>query len=164
LRVPLKRRGRPKTVEVSVNDGNATFSINERRVAANAVEIAPGLYSILLEGESFEAHARQVGEVIVVTIDGRDFTFHSEDARVWRGDSSALEAEGKQQVAASMPGKVIRLLVSAGQAVSAGQGLAVIEAMKMQNEVRSPKSGTVERLMISEGQAVNAGQILAIVA
>ena len=61
-----------------------------------------------------------------------------------------------------MPGKIVRVLVAAGQQVSAGQGLLVIEAMKMQNEIRSPKSGTVEKLA-REGQTVNAGEVLAVV-
>ena len=60
-----------------------------------------------------------------------------------------------------MPGKIIRVLVQTGEKVDAGQGLLVVEAMKMQNEIRSPKSGTVERLLVKEGQPVNAGEILA---
>ncbi|MGH9706384.1 MAG: biotin/lipoyl-containing protein, partial [Candidatus Acidiferrales bacterium] len=74
------------------------------------------------------------------------------------------EAEGRQNVLASMPGKVVRVLANAGDAVEAGQGLLVVEAMKMQNEIRSPKSGTIERLLVAEGQTVNAGELLAIVA
>jgi biotin carboxyl carrier protein len=60
-----------------------------------------------------------------------------------------------------MPGKVVRVLVSEGDAVEAGQGLLVVEAMKMQNEIRSPKSGKVEKLLAKEGLAVNAGDVLA---
>jgi biotin carboxyl carrier protein len=60
-----------------------------------------------------------------------------------------------------MPGKVVRLLVQVGDKVEAGQGLLVVEAMKMQNEIRSPKGGTVERLQVKEGQPVNAGEVLA---
>jgi biotin carboxyl carrier protein len=60
-----------------------------------------------------------------------------------------------------MPGKIVRVLVKQGDKLTAGQGLLVIEAMKMQNEVKSPKSGTVERLMVKEGQTVNAGESLA---
>ena len=60
-----------------------------------------------------------------------------------------------------MAGKVVRLLVKAGEQVEAGQGLLVVEAMKMQNEIRSPKSGSVERLLAKEGQPVNAGEVLA---
>jgi biotin carboxyl carrier protein len=59
-----------------------------------------------------------------------------------------------------MPGKVVRLLVNPGDKVEAGQGLVVVEAMKMQNEIRSPKNGTVEKVVATEGQAVNAGDVL----
>ena len=62
-----------------------------------------------------------------------------------------------------MPGRIVRTLVAQGASVEAGQGLLVIEAMKMQNEIRSPKAGTVERLLVREGQAVNAGEILAVI-
>ena len=86
------------------------------------------------------------------------------DPRAWRrGRGGSIELEGRQQVAAPMPGKIVRVLVAPGQQVEAGQGLLVIEAMKMQNEIRSPKSGTVEKL-VREGQTVNAGEILAVVA
>ena len=59
-----------------------------------------------------------------------------------------------------MPGKVIRVLAQVGEKVEAGQGLLVVEAMKMQNEIRSPKTGTVERILAKEGQPVNAGEVL----
>ena len=65
---------------------------------------------------------------------------------------------------APMPGKVVRVLVESGSAVAAGQGLLVVEAMKMQNEIKSPKEGKVERINVREGQAVNAGEVLAIIA
>jgi biotin carboxyl carrier protein len=58
----------------------------------------------------------------------------------------------------------VRLLVTEGDRVEAGQGLLVVEAMKMQNEIRSPKSGTVERVLTKEGQPVNAGDVLCVVA
>jgi biotin carboxyl carrier protein len=60
-----------------------------------------------------------------------------------------------------MAGKVVRVLVKSGEKVEVGQGLLVVEAMKMQNEIRSTKSGTVERLLVQEGQAVNASETLA---
>jgi pyruvate carboxylase subunit B len=60
-----------------------------------------------------------------------------------------------------MPGKIVRLLVAVGDTVETGQGLLVVEAMKMQNEIRSPKNGKVERLLAKEGQNVNAGEVLA---
>ena len=62
-----------------------------------------------------------------------------------------------------MPGKIVRVLVKTGDSVQAGQGLLVVEAMKMQNEIRAPKSGTIDRLAVVEGQTVNAGEVVAIV-
>jgi biotin carboxyl carrier protein len=94
----------------------------------------------------------------------REFSARVRDPRQWRRNrGTAAEAEGRQQVVAPMPGKIVRVLVKAGDKVVLKQGLLVVEAMKMQNEIRSPKSGTVERLLVNEGQTVNAGEILAIV-
>ena len=91
-----------------------------------------------------------------------EFATEVVDPRTWRcRRHGVLEAEGRQQVLAPMPGKVVRLLVKVGDKVEAGQGLLVVEAMKMQNEIRSPKSGVVERLQAKEGQPVNAGEVLA---
>jgi biotin carboxyl carrier protein len=87
------------------------------------------------------------------------------DPRAWTGRRHGnAEAEGRQQIVAPMPGKVVRLLVQAGDHVEVGQGLLVVEAMKMQNEIRSPKSGIVERILAKEGQPVNAGEVLCVVA
>ena len=65
---------------------------------------------------------------------------------------------------APMPGKIVGVLVAAGEIVQAGQGLLVVEAMKMQNEIFAPKSGTLEKLLVREGQTVNAGELLAVIA
>jgi Acetyl/propionyl-CoA carboxylase, alpha subunit len=64
-------------------------------------------------------------------------------------------------VRAPMPGKVVRLLVAEGAEVNANQGLLVMEAMKMQNEIKSPKKGVVRKLSVAEGVAVNSGDLLA---
>jgi biotin carboxyl carrier protein len=62
-----------------------------------------------------------------------------------------------------MPGKVVRLLVHDGDEVEQGAGVAVVEAMKMQNEIKSPKKGSVQKILVTEGAAVNAGDVLAII-
>jgi biotin carboxyl carrier protein len=165
LKIQVTIRGRVRTVEASTLNGKIKFAIDGSETEADAVATAPMLYSILLEGRSFEAHIKESSDdCLTVMIDGREFPVKIGDPRRWRRrHGAALEVEGRQQVIASMPGKVVRVLVATGQAVEAGQGLVVIEAMKMQNEVRSPKSGKVERLLAVEGQAVNGGEILAIV-
>ncbi|MBC7929115.1 MAG: biotin/lipoyl-binding protein, partial [Rubrivivax sp.] len=70
---------------------------------------------------------------------------------------------GRAQINAPMPGKVVRVLVEAGQAVEAGAGLVVVEAMKMQNELKSPKTGTVSEVRVEPGATVNAGDVLVII-
>jgi acetyl/propionyl-CoA carboxylase alpha subunit len=140
-----------------------TFSIDGRLVEADAVRVSRGSYSILLGGRSLEVTIEETPTGLLLRTDGREFQVEVFDPRSWRRTrGTGIELEGRQQLIAPMPGKIVRVLVAAGQQVSAGQGLLVIEAMKMQNEIRSPKSGTVERLA-REGQTVNAGEILAIV-
>lgn len=127
----------------------------------DAVEVAPNTYSILLDGRAFEAVVVPAKNGLLVRCNGREFMAAVSDPRAWRrGGADLFGAEGKQQVTAPMPGKVVRVLVSAGQAVEANQGLVVVEAMKMQNEIRASKAGTIERILIREGQAVAAGEPL----
>ena len=140
-----------------------TFTIDGRLLEADAIQISRGAYSILLGGRSLEVTAEETSDGLLLRTNGREFQVELFDPRSWRrGRGAGIELEGRQQLIAPMPGKIVRVLVAAGQQVSAGQGLLVIEAMKMQNEIRSPKSGTVEKLA-QEGQTVNAGEILAIV-
>jgi biotin carboxyl carrier protein len=132
-------------------------------VDADVVEIAPNTLSILIRGESHEIRLARSSEGRLKVQTGlREFTAEVTDERSWRGRRlSHVEVEGRQQITAPMAGKVVRLMVTAGEKVEVGQGLLVVEAMKMQNEIRSTKSGIVERLLAQEGQAVNAGEILA---
>jgi len=140
-------------------------TLDGRPVAVDAVEIAPNTLSVLLDGQSFEISVTPSldGKLILQT-GSQEFIAEVIDPRAWSGRRhSHVEAEGRQQVVAPMPGKVVRLLVKAGDRIEAGQGLLVVEAMKMQNEIRSPKGGTVERVLAKEGQPVNAGEVLCVV-
>jgi biotin carboxyl carrier protein len=140
-----------------------TATIDGRLVEADIVRISRGVYSILLGGRSLEVTAEETSNGLLLRANGREFQVDIFDPRSWRrGRTGGIELEGRQQLVAPMPGKIVRVLVATGQQVKAGQGLLVIEAMKMQNEIQSPKSGTVEKLA-REGQTVNAGEVLAIV-
>jgi biotin carboxyl carrier protein len=120
----------------------------------------PGIFSILIEGRSYQATVLAPG---TIQINGRIFSVEVFDPRELRQRSSASGSQGRQSVAAPMPGKVVRLLVSAGDLVEARQGLIVVEAMKMQNEMRSPKAGTVVEVKTREGATVAAGEILVVI-
>jgi len=123
-------------------------------------QTGPGAYSVLIEDRSYRATLTARGELVV---NGRTFFVDVEDPRKLRGHGSAEGGAGRQTVAAPMPGRVIRILVEAGQEVEAGQGLIVVEAMKMQNEMKSPKSGKVGEIRTSAGAAVAAGEALIVI-
>ena len=165
MKLEIELDGKAHSVEITGAGRDLRCVIDGRLFNANAAELSPGIYSILAGGESLEARVEAAGAELRVLVGGREFRAAVHDPRQWRRNrGAALEAEGRQQVVAPMPGKIVRLLVGAGERVEARQGLLVVEAMKMQNEIRSPKSGTVERLLVKEGQTVNAGEALAVIA
>ncbi len=152
-----------RIVEVQRDGARWQISLDGAATDADAIEIAPGIFSILLNGESHEIRVAPNPDGSLTIQDGpNEFKAEVADPRSWRGrKQGAAEVEGRQKIVAPMPGKVIRLLVKAGDKVEVGQGILVVEAMKMQNEVKSPKTGTVEKLLAKESQPVNAGDILA---
>ena len=163
MKFEVRIDGRASIIELARDADRWQISIDDQAVDADALEIAPGIFSILLDGKSYEVRVTSTSNgALTLQTAHQEFTAEVVDPRAWRGRRhGALEAEGRQQILAPMPGKIIRVLVRTGEKVEAGQGLLVVEAMKMQNEIRSPKSGTIERLLVKEGQPVNAGEILA---
>ena len=156
-----------------VIDGNAaTLSANGERFkyqreGGAGIErnysVAPagdGTWSILIDGRSYAVTLLGQGEV---SVNGRVFHVEVFDPRGLRGRRAAAESSGPQAVAAPMPGRVIRVLVEAGQQVEAGQGLIVVEAMKMQNEMKSPRAGRVAAVKAAAGATVSAGDILVVI-
>ncbi|HKV63281.1 MAG TPA: biotin/lipoyl-containing protein [Candidatus Acidoferrum sp.] len=155
-----------RVIELERDASGWRATLDGKPLALDAAEIAPNTVSILLDGQIFEISVTPSPDGNLKLQTGpHEFTAEIGDPRAWSGRRHGhVEVEGRQQIVAPMPGKVVRLLVKEGDQVEAGQGLLVVEAMKMQNEVRSPKSGTVERVLTEEGQPVNAGEILCIVA
>jgi len=140
-------------------------TIDGRRVDADAAKISPGVYSILVGGRAIEVRVETLPDGgLRLHAAGREFRVEIIDPRSWRRSrGGGIDLAGRQQICAPMAGKVVRVLVAPGQQVETGQGLVVVEAMKMQNEIRSPKTGTVERLLAKEDQAVNAGEVLVVI-
>jgi biotin carboxyl carrier protein len=154
---------RKHVVEFERKNGLPAISLDGHPVDADALQIGPNVVSVMLAGQSFEFHiSRSVDGALKLRCGQHEFSADIMDPRAWRGRKhGAVEVEGRQEILAPMPGKVVRVLVAVGDVVETGQGLLVVEAMKMQNEIRSPKSGKVERLLVKEGQAVNVGEVLA---
>ncbi len=163
MKYDVRIAGKSRIIELHRDANRWQIALDGAAIDADAIEIAPGIFSILLNGESHEVRVAPNPDGSLTIQDGpHEFKAEVADPRSWRGRKhGAVEVEGRQQIVAPMPGKVIRLLVKPGDKVEAGQGLLVVEAMKMQNEVKSPKTGTVEKLLAKEGHPVNAGDILA---
>jgi biotin carboxyl carrier protein len=155
-----------RVIELERDGAAWRVKLDGRPFAVDAVEIAPNTLSILLDGQSFEINVTPSPDgKLKLQTGSREFIAEVIDPRAWSGRRhGGVEAKGRQQIVAPMPGKVVRLLVREGDRVEAGQGLLVVEAMKMQNEIRSPKNGAVERVLAKEGQPVNAGDVLCVVA
>jgi len=156
------QRPAKRVVELERNGSGWRVSLDGQPLDADIVEVAPHTLSILLHGRSHEIRLFPASDGTLQIHGGlHTFTAAVIDPRAWRARRhGGAEAEGRQQVSAPMPGKIIRVLVKVGDKVESGQGLIVVEAMKMQNEIRSPKSGIVERVTAIEGQTVNAGEPL----
>jgi biotin carboxyl carrier protein len=152
---------------VTVNGRSGTIEIEGSRlryVRDDGVEIEGEFSlegtSVLLNGRSYRV-SRGTGKEIWVN--GRLLSMEVFDPRELRPGQGATVNHGRQEIAASMPGKVIRVLVSPGEVVEEGQGLVVVEAMKMQNEMKSPKAGRVTEIRARPDATVGAGEILVVV-
>ena len=156
--------GRPRTLELTHPGERPRWKIDGREVEADAIEISPGVYSVLIDGESIEVRIESDRFGLRAAAKGSEYSVTIENPRdLKRNGTGAAEAQGRQNISAPMAGKIIRCLVSTGDQVQASQGLVIVEAMKMQNEIRSPKSGKVERIAVVEGQTVNPGDLVAVV-
>lgn len=134
--------------------------VEGRAVEVDARVMEPGLISLLVEGRQY----RCVLDGDAVIIGGRRFGFVVEDPRSLRGRRGAGEgAAGPRAVKAPMPGRVVRVLVSEGDEVTEHQGVVVIEAMKMQNELKSPKAGRIAKVAVVVDGTVGAGEVLVVV-
>jgi biotin carboxyl carrier protein len=120
--------------------------------------------SVLINGRSYRVVINETrGAGTEVWVNGRLLSMEVFDPRDLRPGQGASANHGRQEIAASMPGKVVRLLVAPGDAVEEGQGLVVVEAMKMQNEMKSPKSGRVAEIRVRPDATVVAGEVLVVV-
>jgi biotin carboxyl carrier protein len=123
------------------------------------VETEPGVYSVLVNEESYEVRVAEDE----ITVNEHRFQFAIDDPRQWKRSAGAAGAQGRASIIAPMPGRIVRVLAAIGDDVAAGQGIVVVEAMKMQNELRAPRAGRVTAIHVRENDGVNAGAVLAVI-
>ncbi len=150
-------------VELDPVEDRWSCRLDGREVAVDAVLARPGVLSLRIGNTVYEVKRECVGHVLYVWVGDQRFATDIRDPRSLRGRIRATDDHGPRKLTAPMPGKVIRVLVREGEGVEAGTGVIVVEAMKMQNEIKSPKKGKIEKILVAAGAAVNAGDVLAIV-
>ncbi|HEX8087223.1 MAG TPA: biotin/lipoyl-containing protein [Blastocatellia bacterium] len=155
--------GRTVSVELEQREGRVWATIDGRDYEMEVILPEEGAYLIFVGEQVYDARAWYEGaNSLRVKLRDRLFTAGIID-RKHRRAAVDHSQEGRQHLIAPMPGKVVRVLLNAGDDVAAGQGVVVVEAMKMQNEIKSPKAGRVIEVRVSEGATVNANQVLAVV-
>lgn len=149
-------------VELIRAGSNWTCELDGRDFPVDVVSPQPGLLSLLIDGRSYDVKQEVFASETNVVVGHERFNTVVRDPRSLRGRRAADSGgQGARKITAPMPGKVVRIFAGTGAQVEAGQAVLVIEAMKMQNELKSPKKGKVSKLTVSEGDAVETGQTLA---
>ena len=163
MKLALTINGREEQIEILAPEPECRFQLGDGVAREASVESPQhGVFSVLLEGRSYDAYLEETrAGMLVVVIDGYRFEIEARDPRRWSRKSAGRGGDAVQSILSPMPGKVVRVLATAGQAVEAGQGVVVVEAMKMQNEMKASRAGTVLTVPAKEGATVAAGELLA---
>lgn len=154
--------GRTLRVEVRGERGRYELTVDGKPFEVDCQETGRDFVSLLVDGRSYELglEKRDFGYLVVFPDDA--LAVELVDAA--RGPRAAARkgAAGPARISAPMPGKIVRVLAEAGQAVEAGHGLVVMEAMKMENEIRAPRAGRVKDIGVRQGQTVESGALLVV--
>src|SRR5258706_2962439 len=138
--------------------------LDGQEIIVDAILARPDVLSLLVDGRSYEIKREQTATDLHLWVRDTRFEVELRDPRSLRARRDGTrDASGPQKLVCPMPGKIVRLLVTEKSEVDAGQGIVVVEAMKMQNEIKSPKKGVVQKILVAQGASVNAGDVLAIV-
>lgn len=164
-RVRVERDGDRYVVEISEigEAAEGTGSGGSRRYEVDIVELGPQLRSLLFGGQQFDVGLVPLpGDRYRVSWDGQSEIVEVADplTHLARASRQGEGAQGHRQIRAYMPGRVVSIAVSEGDAVVAGQALLVLEAMKMQNEIQAETDGTVKKIHVAPGEAVEGGDPL----
>jgi biotin carboxyl carrier protein len=155
-RIELTPDKLPNRFRVALNDGA------EQEIEARLLR--PGVLSLQIAGKTCRCVLEEGPEGTVIHFAGSRFPYQMDDPRSLKSRRSRTGGhDGPKPVSAPMPGRVVRVLVQKGDEVQAQQGIIVIEAMKMQNELKSPKAGKIAGLRVQPGGTVAAGEVLAVV-
>lgn len=155
---------RELSVRASRDNGVWRVTVGEETALVDAEQVRPGTWSLLIGGRSWVVDVRSEGSRTWIEVDGRQLDVELESAqarrlRVALGRDAGASARG-EVVRAPIAGKVVKLLVEVGDEVAAGASVAVLEAMKMENELRAERGGRVSEIGAAAGDSVETNQVL----
>ncbi len=163
MRYTATSRGETHDVTVDRVPHGWRVQVDSRELVADTLAVGPSLYSLLIDGRSYEVDVLDMEGAFVVLVSGQPFRVElRHGGQVESRPGAAVRAGQGETVTAPMPGKIVRLLVRPGDTVQPGDGVIVIEAMKMENELKAVAGGRVREVRPSEGKAVTAGEVLVV--
>lgn len=162
MKISAKAGHQVLEVEIERSNGHYIVEIDGVRHVVDAHKLEADFYSILTGGRSYEVSVEANGETYHVRHGAAEQLVTLTDPSR-RARESGPAAHGPEKVVSMMPGKVVRILVEPGEKVTAGQGLLVVEAMKMENEIAAGKDGKVQRIAVEPGQSVEGGALLVVI-
>lgn len=154
-------------IEIKRDGDKVVARVDDREYNLEASEVEPNVYLLKNENKIYEvfvAPQTDKNAPFNVKIKNQEFEINLFDPKRLRGSKSAEgQADGIAEIKTAMPGKLVRILVEVGAEIKLGEPVLVVEAMKMQNEMKSPKDGIVKEIRFEEGSTVNAGDVLAVI-
>jgi biotin carboxyl carrier protein len=156
--------GKKRRLELNREGNGWKCALDGREITIDVVSTHSDVLSFLIDGKTYEVKRERNASGQHLWIGSTGYQVEVRDPRSLRNRNKAAgDDNGPKKLIAAMAGKVVRVLVTEKDEVDAGQGIVVVEAMKMQNEIKSPKKGTIQKLLVSQGSTVNAGEVLAVV-
>ena len=153
-------------LEVSRGGNGLRVWLERREFPLDVLSVGAGLYSLLIGGRSYEVDVFEAGGALMILVDGQPFRVEirpDRNASVRKAARRPVGPAGIETVTAPLPGKVVKILVAVGQPVRPGDGVIVLEAMKMENELKASCCGTVTAVRVEEGRLVNGGDVLVVI-
>jgi len=167
MKLIAEQNNEGREIELTRNDSNLTADIDGKRYEIEASEPEPNVYLLKHENKVYQifvAPNDTPSEPFTVTVGNQNFEIKISDPKSLRGTGAESgQTTGASEIKTAMPGKVVRVLAEVGAEVNTGDGVIIVEAMKMQNEMKSPKDGVIKEIRFAEGATVNAGDVLVII-
>ena len=157
MRFRVTIEGRQRQIEILRHEGASSVRVDGVDSNAEAREVQPGRWSLLLDGRQFDATLLKSRDWVDVHVASGLYSAEVQDARRPDVPIAATRVSRPFELTSLMPGKVVRVLVTEGQSVGPGDGVIVVEAMKMENELQVGHAAVVERILVKPGQLVDSG-------